>query len=293
MYNYYTTDNRAVWAVLKAAIIVNYHKQACLDLAEDLASCLIRLGVELHTTAHSTTFSVQDLPQNDFSGVDLAFVLGGDGTLLSAGRAMSAYNVPVLGVNMGRVGFLAELEPQELLPALPLLLSGHYTIEERIMLRCCILRGDEQQDACLAFNDVVINNGIYARTVDLELKIDGQDIHSYQADGIIISTPTGSTGYSFSAGGPVIMPATDVIVIVPICPHTFFSRPIVAAPGSVVEVICRHFSDDTILSADGQYRAHIQIGDLVRVEVSDLKVRVARLGVHSPFARLKSKIYQT
>lgn len=277
----------------KATIIVNDHKKACLDLADDLAACLIRLGVELIMPATFVAFTVGDIHKNDFSGVDMAFVLGGDGTLLSTGRAMSAYNVPVLGVSMGRVGFLAELEPEELLPVLPLLMAGRYTLEDRIMLNCGILREGKQQDSCLAFNDVVINNGIYARTVDLELKIDNQDIHSYQADGIIISTPTGSTGYSFSAGGPVIMPATDVIVIVPICPHTFFSRPIVTGPESVVEVICRHFSDETILSADGQYRTHIQVGDLIRVEVSDKKVRVARLGMYSPFARLKCKIYQT
>ena len=282
-----------VLVVHKATIVVNYQKQACLDLADDLASCLVRQGVELFAPAGSQAFTVNNIPENDFSGVDLAFVLGGDGTLLFTGRAMSAFNVPVLGVNMGRVGFLAELEPEDLLLALPLLIEGRYTTEERIMLSCAILRDGVQQDSCLAFNDVVINNGIYARTVDLELRIDSQDIHSYQADGIIISTPTGSTGYSFSAGGPVIMPATDVIVIVPICPHTFFSRPIVAAPGSVVEVICRHFSDATILFADGQDRAHLQIGDLVRVVVSDKKVRMLRLGMHSPFARLKSKIYQT
>ena len=279
--------------VRKAAVIVNNRKQACLDLAEDLASRLIRQGVELCSPSGSAAFNVSDIQYNDFSGVDLAFVLGGDGTLLAAGRAMSAYDVPVLGVNMGRVGFLAELEPEDLLPALPLLQSGRYTTEERIMLSCGILRDGELQDSCLAFNDVVINNGIFARTVDLDLNIDGQDIHSYQADGIIISTPTGSTGYSFSAGGPVIMPSTDVIIIVPICPHTFFSRPIVTAPGSVVEVTCRNFSDDTILSADGQHRAHIQIGDRVRVQVSERKVRMARLGMQSPFARLKSKIYQT
>ncbi|MCL1816970.1 MAG: NAD(+)/NADH kinase, partial [Clostridiales bacterium] len=254
---------------------------------------LAEQGVELFTTTASSVFTVNDIANKDFSDVDLAFVLGGDGTLLGAGCALSAYNVPVLGVNMGRVGFLAELEPQEFLSALPILLAGQYATEERIMLSCCILREGEQLVSCLAFNDVVIKNSIHARTTDLELRIDDQDIHQYHADGIIISTPTGSTGYAFSAGGPVIMPSADVIVIVPICPHTFFSRPLVVAPQSVVEVTCRNSSDDTILLADGQRRAFIQIGDLVRVEVSERKVCMVRLGVHSPFARLKSKIYQT
>jgi NAD+ kinase len=280
-------------AVRKAAIIANYQKQSCLELAAELASCLAGLNIELFAPAAAAAFDVSDIARSDFSGVDIAFVLGGDGTLLTSGRTMSAYGVPVLGVNMGRVGFLAELEPADLLPALPLLTEGRFSLEERIMLSCCILRAGAAQDSCLAFNDVVINNGLYARTVDLELTIDGQDIHSYQADGIIISTPTGSTGYSFSAGGPVIMPGADVIIAVPICPHTFFSRPIVAAPGSVVEVTCRHLNDDTILSADGQYRAHIQTGDRIRVQVSGQKVRMVRLGMYSPFARLKSKIYQT
>ena len=277
----------------KAAIIANYRKQACLDLADALATCLNKQGVDLYAPAGYVAFDVNDIHNNNFCGADMVFVLGGDGTLLTTGRIMSTFKVPVLGVNMGRIGFLAELEPADLLPSLPLLLDGRYTTEERIMLSCRLLRDGKQQDSCLAFNDVVINNGLHSRTVDLELSIDGQDIHSYQADGIIISTPTGSTGYSFSAGGPVIMPATDVIVIVPICPHTFFSRPLVTAPTSVVEVTCRNFSDDTILSADGQYRAHIQIGDQVNVRVSEQKVRMVRLGVHSSFGRLKSKIYQT
>ncbi|MCL1974700.1 MAG: NAD(+)/NADH kinase [Firmicutes bacterium] len=277
----------------KAVIIVNQQKQACVDLAITLASRLTEQGVELCATTASSAFTVNDLADKDFSDIDIAFVLGGDGTLLSAGCAMSAYKVPVLGINMGRVGFLAELEPQELLPALPLLLTGKYTIEERIMLDCCIIRQNERKVSCLAFNDVVIKNSIHARTVNLELRIDDQDIHQYYADGIIISTPTGSTGYCFSAGGPVIMPSADVIVIVPICPHTFFSRPLVAAPQSVVEVICRNFIDDTILLADGQQREDLHVGDLIRVEISDRKARMVRLGVHSPFANLKSKIYQT
>lgn len=279
--------------VHKATIVVNYRKQACLELADELASYLRLLEVELFAPASGDAFTVNDILKTDFSGVDIAFVLGGDGTLLAAGRAMAPYGVPVLGVNMGRVGFLAELEPEELLPAVRKLKEGSYHIEERIMLSCSMLREGRQVDSCLAFNDVVINNGVYARTVELELRIDHQDIHSYQADGIIIATPTGATGYSFSAGGPIVMPSMDVIVIVPICPHTFFSRPIVASAGSVVEVSCRNFSDATTISADGQYRANIQIDDLLRVQVSDRKVKMVRFGVAAPFARLKTKIYQT
>ena len=277
----------------KAVIVVNYRKRACLELAEELAACLHLHQVELFCPTASQAFAVNDIANTDFSDVDMAFVLGGDGTLLTAGRIMSAWGVPLLGVNMGRVGFLAELEPEELLPAIKVLKDGHYHIEQRIMLQCSVLRHSQEVDSCLAFNDVVINNGAYARIVDLELRIDGEDIHSYMADGIIISTPTGSTGYSFSAGGPVVMPAMDVIVIVPICPHSFFSRPIVVSPQSVVEVACRNFNDTTTLFADGQYRANIQIDDLLRVTVSDRKVYMVRLGVGSPFKRLKSKIYQT
>ena len=264
-----------------------------MDLADDLAASLSSQGVELFMPATMAVIDVNDIQKFDFGGVDLAFVLGGDGTLLSSGRAMSAYSVPLLGVNMGRVGFLAELEPKDLLQTVPHLLEGCYNLEERIMLKCSIIRNDKQEDSYLAFNDVVIKNGVFARTVDLELMIDSQSIHSYQADGIIISTPTGSTGYSFSAGGPILMPGTDVIIIVPICPHTFFSRPIVTVLNSVVEVVCHNLRDDTILLSDGEYCTNIQVGDVIRVEVSDKKVRMVRLGIHSPFQRLKNKIYQT
>ncbi|MCL2495787.1 MAG: NAD(+)/NADH kinase [Clostridiales bacterium] len=277
----------------KAAIVVNCRKLACLELADNLAACLREHEVELLSPAAGDAFSINDIHKTDFSGVDMAFVLGGDGTLLATGRTMSAFDVALLGVNMGRVGFLAELEPEELLPAIKALKDGYYTIEERIMLQCSVLRNEQEVDSCIAFNDVIINNGAYARIVDLELRIDNEDIHAYQADGIIISTPTGSTGYSFSAGGPLVMPSMDVIVIVPICPHTFFSRPIVASPQSVVEVTCRNFNDTTTLFADGQFRVNIQIDDMLRVTVSERKVKMAHLGISSSFKHLKSKIYQT
>ena len=277
----------------RAVIVVDYRKRACLELADILAACLHKHDVELLLPAGGVAFTVNDIGKTDFSGIDMAFVLGGDGTLLASGRTMSAFGVPLLGVNMGRVGFLAELEPDELLPAITALKEGRYTVEERIMLQCGVWRNKQLVDSCIAFNDVIINNGAYARIVDLELCIDSEDIHAYKADGIIISTPTGSTGYSFSAGGPVVMPSMDVIVIVPICPHTFFSRPIVASPQSVVEVTCRNFNDTTTLFADGQFRVNIQIDDLLRVTVSDRKVKMARLGVISSFKHLKRKIYQT
>lgn len=273
----------------KATIVANYRRQDCLNLANDLADLLRNKGLELQLAPSGYAYTVNDLTGVDFSGVDMAFVMGGDGTLLATGRHMAAYDVPLFGVNMGRVGFLAEVEPDALFAAVDDLLAGEYTISERIMLHCSAMRKNQEVDYCIAFNDVVINNGMYARAVHLDLQIDGQMINSYYGDGIIVATPTGSTGYSLSAGGPIVMPDMDLMLVVPVCPHTFFSRPIVASAKSVVEIICRNFADTTTLTADGQFRTNLQIGDLLRIRVGNRKVKMVRLGDYSPIQRLKSK----
>ena len=273
----------------RAGIIVNHDKEACLNLAKRLASYLNQKGVALLPGTRGDFWDARDLPNAEFSDHDIAFVIGGDGTLLSAGRSLAVSHIPILGVNMGRVGFLAEVEPEQLLNAVDRLLLGEYSISERIMLHCSVLRAGVEVDSYQAFNDAVINNGIDARMVDLDLSIDGQAIHSYHADGIIVATPTGSTGYSFSAGGPVVLPDLNLMLVVPICPHTFFSRPIIAPPTSVVEIICRSSGVNTCLAADGQLRINIQPDDKILIRVSDQRVKMVRLGEYSPLTRLKNK----
>ena len=274
------------------AIIVNHNKESCMQLALQLAEQLQRMGITVSAPAGSYAYTVNALDGIDFSGLELAIVVGGDGTILSAGRVMSYFDVPVCGVNMGRVGFLAEIEPEKILAVLPLLLEGRYQLEERMMLQCCHIRNGGEIDYGPAFNDVVLNSGFDMRTVCFDLRIDGQDIHSYQADGIIVSTPTGSTGYSFSAGGPIIMPAIDAMLILPVCPHTFFSRPLVVASTSVVEIFCRNFKDSINLIEDGIFCSKIEIGDLLRISVGEHKVKLVRFSISSQFQRLKSKFYQ-
>ncbi len=275
------------------AIIVNPHKPQCLELCGQLTDYLCRHQIAVFANQDQSFFTIDQLSGQDFSLATLAIVIGGDGTILTAGRYLAPFNVPICGVNLGRVGFLAEIEPENLLAILPSILAKDYHIQERMMLKCSHIRDNKQIDCGHAFNDVVLNNSIYAGTVSFDLSIDNQYIHSYQADGLIVSSPTGSTGYSFSAGGPIIMPEMDLLLILPICPHTFFSRPIVAASTSVVQVLCSDFNDDVILSMDGQYCFDIQRGDILRIAVSEYRVKMIRLETGSQFMRIKRKLYQS
>ncbi len=275
------------------AIIVNHRKPKCLELCGQLIAYLRQQNVPILADKEQCFFTIDQLAGHDFSMVTLAIVIGGDGTILTAGRHLAPFNVPICGVNLGRVGFLAEVEPENLLAILPSILAKDYHIQERMMLKCTHLRNEVEIDCGHAFNDVVLNNSIYAGTVQFDLSIDNQYIHSYQADGLIVSSPTGSTGYSFSAGGPIIMPEMDLLLILPICPHTFFSRPIVAASTSVVQVLCSDFNDDVILSMDGQYCFDIQRGDILRIAVSEYRVKLIRLETGSQFMRIKRKLYQS
>lgn len=275
----------------KIAIILNDKSQETKLLADDIAEYLHNHDVSLKTPASKTGFSLDDLADDyDFTGVDAAIVLGGDGTVLASGRKLAYYDVPLMGINMGRLGFLSEVEKGDAYAAIDCLISGQYQIYERMLLRGVVIRDNREIKEYTAFNDIVVNNGMYVRSVMLDLLIDNEKINSYQADGIIVSTPTGSTGYSFSAGGPIVMTDTDLLLITPVCPHTFFSRSIVAPATSEVRIVCRSDSDRVSLTADGQYRGALHKDDVIAISASDIKVKMIKVREHSLFERIKCKL---
>lgn len=222
--------------------------------------------------------------------VRFALVLGGDGTLLSAARSLSPAGVPLVGVNLGRLGFLTTLEPDNLFPQLDRLWRGEGRVEARMMLAAEIVREGRMGSRLLALNDVVIAKGPFARMVHVQAAVDGKVVATYPADGLIVATPTGSTAYSLSAGGPVIAPDVDAVVITPICPHALAARSLVVSPSSEITVQVLGHPVQTLLTADGQQGEELRAGDVVVVHRAPEPARLLRLGGGNFFEVLTSKL---
>ncbi len=224
------------------------------------------------------------------STANLLIVLGGDGTLLAAARVAAPCGVPILPVNLGGLGFLTSVTLDELYPALELVLEGRHRISERVMLSVELLRGGQVAERQRALNDVVINKGALARMVDLDLHIDDAYVCQYRADGLIVSTPTGSTAYSLSAGGPIVYPTVDAFVITPICPHTLSDRPLVVPDAVKIEVNFEGSDEPVYMTVDGQIGIELKGGDRVRVRKAPEKLKLVRAPKKTYYELLRSKL---
>jgi len=228
--------------------------------------------------------------QEMMAKADLVIVLGGDGTLLSVARHSGPRRVPVLGVNLGGLGFLTDVRPEEAFQALERVLAGHYRLERRRMLETAVVRGGKVLRRFQALNDVVINKGALARILDLETSVDGVALCTYKADGLILSTPTGSTAYSLSAGGAIVEPSVGVLLISPICPHTLTQRPIVLPERVHVRVAVCSPDEDVALTIDGQEGMKLATDDVVTVRPAKHRVHLVRSPTHSFFELLRTKL---
>jgi len=197
---------------------------------------------------------------------DFAIVFGGDGTIISAARQLSQMNVPVIGVNLGKLGFLAEFSVGELKKFFGDITSGKTRIEKRMMLGCRVSRDGKEKFSSAAINDVFITAGPPFRMVELKISVDGQPLAGCISDGLVISTPTGSTAYNLSSGGPILSGKMEAMVITPICPHSLSFRPIVINADSKVDVFGIRVNEGTTVSIDGQVSCRLSVGDVVRVE---------------------------
>jgi NAD+ kinase len=220
----------------------------------------------------------EEVPRSQMSSrrLDLIVVLGGDGTLLSAVRATAASDAPLLGVNLGSLGFLTDVPLPSLFSMLDAIALGRAAVEQRSLMQCDLLRGEETLGTYKAFNDAVVNKTALARLNHYDLFIDKVFVSSYRADGIIVATPTGSTAYSLSAGGPVLMPTVNAFVITPVAPHSLTHRPLVVPDSSVVEILLRSDEEVAYLSMDGQPGVDLRDGDRVRCRRSEHKVSLFR-----------------
>ena len=222
---------------------------------------------------------------------DLLIVLGGDGTLLSVARAAHPHNIPILAVNLGSLGFLAEISIDELYPTLENILAGKFEIENRMLLNACIWRNGEKVEDHNVLNDVVINKGAVARVINLQVLVDGQYMTSYRADGLIIATPTGSTAYSLSAGGPIIHPSMHTLVLSPICPFTLTNRSILIPDQSIIQVKLAAEYDDVRVTLDGQEGYDMRAGDILEIKKTKTSLQLIRGPNKNYYQILRDKLH--
>ena len=229
------------------------------------------------------------LGQEDVSGreADLALVLGGDGAILRAARQMGYHQVPVVGVNLGKLGFLADLAPEKLEEIFPSFCRGEYQIVDYLMYECRILRSDGSQGVHLGLNEVVVQAGPPFQMIEVELAVDGTPATTYSCDGLIVSTPVGSTAHSLSAGGPILRQELRAFVITPICPHTLTNRPVVDSAERVYELRVPGARSGTMVVIDGQVQLPLGQGDRVQIRQAPVSFQMAKLAGHSYYRTLR------
>ena len=242
--------------------------------------------------AHLTKAGVTLLAGEDVDSADLVMAIGGDGTMIYASRLTRESGTPILGINRGRLGFLADITPEEMLTSVDHVLQGNYTTDSRLLLEACLLRGSGDQEVAFALNDVVLQRRETGRMVDFETRIAGQYVNTHSGDGLVIATPTGSTAYALSCGGPIIEPQLDAIVVVPICPHTLTDRPIVIAADQAVEVSLLQRDDTKAeITVDGFPVGDIRPGDKLQISAANNRVTLVHPPGYDFYGILRSKLF--
>lgn len=222
---------------------------------------------------------------------DLIIVVGGDGSLLAAARLLARFDVPVLGINRGRLGFLTDVSPDEIEAQVGAVLDGHYRLEKRFLLDAMVRHDGEPIGVADALNDIVVNSGTSAKMIEFELFIEGEFVYRLRADGLIVSTPTGSTAYSLSGGGPIMHPRLDAVVLVPMFPHTLSSRPIVVDGNSEIKIVILDSNVGLVpVTCDGQVNLNAQPGDVIYVHKKPHKLKLIHPPNHSFYASCRDKL---
>jgi len=274
----------------KLGVIANCGKPRAAAVLEKLSLKAAELGLVLYAAGETAEMLPGDnLGGSAFDDVDGVIALGGDGTMLTAVRELRGLNKPLIGVNIGSLGFMTSVAEEDLSAALECLHDETFSVSERVVLESSIQQGDSVESYC-ALNDVVITSGESARVITLDVSVDGKSVTSYLCDGLIISTPTGSTGHSLSAGGPILSPETSAFVISPICPHTLSSRPLVVPDSRKIEICVGRQSGKSRLSVDGQLRLSLNSGDSVSLKRCKQNVRFLHLPDYDYFDVLRRKL---
>ncbi len=278
----------------KIGVFVGPEKPEALDLVRDLRDWCAERDIELGAAGEIAARSgCAALPEKDGElavDLDLVIVLGGDGTMLGAARLIGTRQIPVLGVNFGWLGYLTEFTLEEIYSALEGALDGSLSIDSRMMLDVRLVHKGSVVTLDRALNDAVINKGAFARMIEMECYIDGKFVNGFRADGMIIATPTGSTAYSLSAGGPIVHPRMSAIILTPICPHMLSNRPVVVPGESVVELVFNRISEGLMLTIDGQIGHNVQIDDRIAIDCSSTVFKLMRPPNRNYFEVLRTKL---
>lgn len=278
----------------RVGVVAKPDAPAAAEVLRRLVAWLVQHGLavalEKETAGLVPAAAVPAVRKSDLPAqVDFLIVLGGDGTLLSMARAVGGLGVPILGVNLGDLGFLTATTLDEMFPALKEFLAGRMTLEERMMLAARVVRRGEVVSEHAGLNDIVITKSAMSRIINLRVAVEGQYATAYRADGLIVSTPTGSTAYSLSAGGPILFPTMDAVVLTPIASHTLTNRPIVL-PGSVRIEVTLLADQEVMATVDGQVGVPLLEHDTVEIRQASARIRLVRFPQRDFFSVLRSKL---
>lgn len=270
--------------------MINEQKDPGYVLANQVSE-LIGTRANLFIDGKHRSASVKNakkISENEYAGMDVILVLGGDGTLLSVAKEASNLNLPVIGINLGRLGFLAEIEREEIEEGLNKLFAGDYEIEERMMLHAVLLDGKETT----ALNDIVVTRASSTlKILDLDIFIDDEYVDDFKADGIIVATPTGSTAYSLSAGGPIVDPSLNSMIVTPVCPHKMYSRTIIVPPEKTVTVKCKAAIDnEAVVAADSEILGKLSGNETVVIQIAQKNFKLIRFKGYKFFSVLHNKL---
>jgi NAD+ kinase len=286
-------------SIKRIGIVLKPHQPQALKTICELVVWLAERGITLvgspdlerERIEHETGCAVPQVEHDNLAAeVDLMLVLGGDGTMIATARMIGDQEVPVLGVNYGGLGYLAEFRIEELYSALESILADNYRLDRRVMLAVEHSRGDDSPNTYRVLNDVVINKSALARIIEIEAYLNSQFVNSFRADGLIVSTPTGSTAYNLSAGGPVIFPSMNAVVITPICPFTLSNRPIVVPDDAEIELLLKTDKEDVTLTLDGQVGFPLKVADHVRIRKSRTTFNLIQPSNRNYFDVLRDKL---
>jgi NAD+ kinase len=281
----------------KIGIIGKHGDERVVKAITVLSNYLVEKNFEIYLDKITAELDI-DLPHEVLdrqalgNTVDLAVIIGGDGTLLNAARSLVNFNVPLLGINLGRLGFLTDVSPENLEQTLDEIFAGEFTEEPRGLLHTQIYRQGELINQSSAFNDVVIHKWNGARMLEYETYIDSQFINTTRSDGIIVSTPTGSTGYALSGGGPLLHPSLHAIVLVPICPHSMSYRPLVVYADSEIKIIVKDCNQaEAQVTCDGQINLGLQAEDKIHITRENNVIRLIHPRSYDYYAMLRAKLH--
>jgi len=286
-------------SIKRIGVVVKPHESDALETLCRLTEWLNQRAIALvglpeldrERIEHETGCAVEVLPEADLpQRVDLMMVLGGDGTTIATARMIGDVEVPVIGVNYGGLGYLAEFPIEEMFTALTAILAGEYKVQQRLMLTVELWRGEELVTRNRVLNDVVVNKSALARIVEIEAYLNDQFVNLFRADGLIVATPTGSTAYNLSAGGPIIYPSMNAVVITPICPFTLSNRPIVVPDDSQIDVRLMTRNEEVALTLDGQVGFALQAGDRVLIRKSKTAFNLVQPPNRNYFDVLRNKL---